>query len=232
MKENILFAIAGVVLGFIIGFFIANSIGVNGDQPTTDSAQTSDTQPAAGRLPPNHPDISEQGTSAASTSAQAQTAMDEADRKPQDFVAQIRAAAIFYELSAYDKATLYLNRALALKPNDPDALTGLGHTRYDTGDYVGAAKYYEKVLAQRPDDADIRTDFGNTFFRRTPPDYSRAIVEYRKALESDPKNEQALEKLAAAAIRKGDKTTARQAIDKLTTLNPSNSAIPTLRSEL
>jgi tetratricopeptide (TPR) repeat protein len=243
MRENILYAVAGIVLGFFIGFFIANNLSGSPRPPgasATDAAPNKQARPleqtqTGGQLPPGHPNINgadgNQGN-AASSSAQAQTAMDEADRSPQDFTAQIRAAAIFYQLASYDKATLYLNRSLALKPNDPDALTGMGQTKYETGDYTGAATYFEKVLAQHPDDADLRTDLGNTYVKRTPPDYQRAITEYRKALQVDPKNEQALEKLADAALRKGDKAAARDAIDRLAGVNPSNPELSSLRSKL
>jgi Flp pilus assembly protein TadD len=241
MRENILYSIAGIVLGFFIGFFIANLSGsphpgasITNGTPDNPARSTGQAQ-AGGQLPPGHPDINGADANtgnAASTSAQAQAAMDEADRNPQDFAAQIRAAATFFQLGSYDKATLYLNRSLALKPNDPDALTGMGQTKYETGDYTGAANFFEKVLAQHPNDADLRTDLGNTYAKRSPPDYARAITEYRKALAVDPKNEQALEKLAEAALRKGDKATAHDAIDKLAVVNPSNPALSSLRSKL
>jgi tetratricopeptide (TPR) repeat protein len=236
MKENILFSLAGIFLGFFIGFFIANSGGGQLPVPeaTDNSARPLDQTQANGPLPPGHPtvDNSNGANSAAASSAQAQQAMDAADRNPRDFAAQLRAAATFYQLESLDKAALYLNRALALKPNDPDALTGMAHTKYDTGDFVGAAGYYEKVLAQHPDDADVRADFGSTYALRTPPDYDRAIKEYRKALEIDPRHEQALARLADVSIQKGDKATARDAIDKLAAVNPSSPVLPTLRSNL
>lgn len=236
MTKNILYAVAGIILGFFLGFFVANfggrpRLAGSGVNPASGTVQTQ----TGGQLPPGHPNVNgadDNGGSAASSSAQAQAAMDEADRNPKDFTAQIRAAAIFFQLSAYDKAMLYLNRSLALKPDDADALTGMGQTKYVTGDYTGAATYFEKVLAQNPNDTSIRTDLGNTYFRRTPPDYARAITEYRKALEIDPKNEQALEKLADAALRKGDKAAARDAIEKLADVNPSNAALSSLRLTL
>lgn len=236
MKENILFSIAGVFLGFFIGFFIANSIGT--PRPGADAVNTSQARPANQvrgdePLPPNHPKLDEGGAgSAAASSAQAQAAMDTADRNPQDFTAQIRAAATFYQLGSLDKAALYLNRSLALKPNDPDALTGMAHTKYDTGDFTAAATYYEKVLMQRPNDADLLADFGSTYARRTPPDYERAIAEYRKALAVDPRHEQALARLADVSLSKGDKATARDAIDKLASVNPASPVLSTLRSNL
>ncbi|MBA2733948.1 MAG: tetratricopeptide repeat protein [Acidobacteria bacterium] len=234
MKENILFSVAGVVLGFFIGFFIAN-MGEN--QPVStmtragSPARSLDPAQAGAPLPPGHPNLSG-GNNAAASSAQAQTAMDAADRNPQDFTAQMKAAAAFYQLESFDKAELYLTRALALKPNDPDALTGMGHTKYDKNDFIGAATYYEKLLAQRPGDADLLADFGSTYARRQPPDYDRAIAEYRKALEIDPRHEQALARLADVSLSKGDKATAKDAIDKLAAINPSSPVLSTLRSNL
>ncbi len=238
MTKNILYSLVGVLLGFFIGFTIANFSGRPRLGATTggntSAGRPVDPAQGDGQLPPGHPNLNDGSGagSAAATSGQAQAAMDAADRSPQDFTAQIRAAATFYQLEAFDKAEFYLNRALALKPDDPDALTGMGHTKYDTGDYVGASTYYEKILAQRPGDADVRADLGSTYSRRTPPDYDRAITEYRKALEIEPTHEQALVRLADAAIHKGDKALAREAIDKLAAVNPSNPALSSLRSNL
>jgi len=240
MTKNILYSLAGLLLGCVLGFFIANA----GGRQRSASNMTASNQPSStgslshssesGQLPPGHPNINNTGNanSASALTAQSQAAMDEADRNPQDFTAQIRAAAIFFQLGSFDKATLYLNRSLALQPDNPDALTGMGQTKYETGDYAAAATYFEKVLAKNPNDADLHADLANTYAKRTPPDYERALAEYRKALEIDPQNEGALEGLAGTALRKGDKTTARDAVDKLAAVNPSNAALPSLRSQL
>jgi len=231
MRENILFSIAGVVLGFFIGFFIANS---SMNQPPTPSAASDSARSRdETRLPPGHPDISGTGGgNPASTNATAQQAMDEADRNPQNFEAQFRAAVVFFELAAYDKARLYLDRSLALRPEDAAALTGMGQTKYRLGDYAGAATFFEKALTQRPNDPELRTNLGDAYFQQTPPNYDRAIAEYRKALNTDPNHEPALAALADALFRKGDKTAAREVVDKLAAVNPSNNALKTLRSML
>lgn len=235
MSKNILYSVTGVVLGFFLGFFIANFGGrPRPVVPDTGAARPLDPSQPGGQLPPNHPNVNNGGgpNGAAASSAQAQTAMDTADRNPQDFTAQLRAAAIFYQLQSLDKAELYLKRALELKPDDPDALTGMAHTKYDTGDFTSAVTFYEKVLAKQPDDADLRTDLGNAYARKQPPDYDRAMAEYRKALDVNPSHEQALVRLADAALHKGDKAAAREAIDKLTTVNPSSTSLSSLRSKL
>lgn len=246
MSRNITFCVVGIMLGFILGFFVANA-GLT-EQPadtlsntsaTTSSAPPLNPQQQNGPLPPGHPSIGDSTANTsggdhsggAATSPLLQAAMDEADRNPRDFAAQMKAADAFYNMESYDKAVVYLNRALALKPKDVDALTLMGNAKYDTGDFASAATFYERSLAQRPD-ANVQTDLGNTFFQRTPPDYERAIAAYRKALSLEPKHEKALRNLAAAALFKGDKKTARETIERLAAVNPNNPALASLRSGL
>ncbi|MFN2456027.1 MAG: tetratricopeptide repeat protein [Pyrinomonadaceae bacterium] len=250
MAKNILFTGAGLFLGFALGFLIANSytkatapVGSAASvNPRSGAAPPLDPTQTDGKLPPGHPNIGGEnpaGANAATgspniaaTSAQAQSAMEDADRQPKDFDAQMNAAAVFYRAGAFDKAALYLTRALAVKPTDADALTAMGDTKYETKDYATAATFYERSLARNPNDADVRTDLGNAYFQRTPPDYDRAIKEYRLALSIDPKHEKTLQNLAAAFLRKGDKTNARDAIENLARVNPSNPAIAPMRAAL
>jgi tetratricopeptide (TPR) repeat protein len=248
--RNLLFCLGGLLLGFGFGFFLANRLGVGSpvasnvsasDQVSSINVKTApplDPSQGAGPLPPGHPDINSvasDGTpagaeSAAAASAEAQGAMEAADAKPADFTLQMSAAATFYRLRALDKAALYLERALKLKPQDPDALLEMGNVKYDTGDFPAAADFYTRSLAANPADADARTDLGNTYFQRNPPDYRRAIEEYRRALEIDPRHELTLQNLASAALNLKDKSAARDAIDKLSSVNPNNPMLAALRA--
>ncbi len=233
------------MLGFVLGFFLANKMsvaprpqvatagpaeGTDGVAPPLDPAQTT------GELPPGHPNVGGANGantgSAAATSADAQQAMAAADDRPKDFDLQMNAAATFYKAGDFDKALVYLQRAVELKPKDVDALTALGNTKYDKGDFTGATEYYQRVLAIQPQNTDVQTDLGNSYFRRTPPDYARAIVEYRKTLAIDPKHEKALQNIAAAALQIQDRETARTAIDQLAAANPTNPTIAPLRESL
>jgi tetratricopeptide (TPR) repeat protein len=243
MNRNLTFCVIGIFLGFMLGFFFANAVWVAappaGNQRsavTPLQARPLNPQEQTGPLPPGHPSVGdtsgEDKSGGAASSPQVQTAMDAADRSPRDFDAQMKAAATFYQTGAYEKAIVYLERALQLKPTSVDALTALGDANYDMSNFTEAAKFYERSLAQKPADANVRTDLGNTYFRRTPPDYDRAISEYRKALDIDPKHEKTLQNLAAAALRKKDKATARDALNRLAAVNPANPAIASLRSSL
>lgn len=244
MTKNIIFCACGVTLGFLLGFFIANSVSQNVAPASSAAAAAAATRPgsarplgpaeAAGDLPPNHPDIGssgEVGGGDATASAAAPAAAEKADGAPQDFAAQVEAGKLFYGSHNYEKAAHYLERALAIQPQDAEALTLMGNTKYDAQDYVAAATFYERALSVKPDDPNIRTDFGLTFFLRRPPDPQRAIAEYRKSLAIDPKHEMTWQNLAAAAVYMKDKRTAIEALDQLSTINPQNPALGSLRKD-
>ncbi|MCA1631133.1 MAG: tetratricopeptide repeat protein [Acidobacteria bacterium] len=200
--RNFLFCLGGLVLGFGVGFFLANRLGVGStDAPTVAAsdqvssinvkgAPPLDPSEDTGQLPPGHPDIN--GAASGATPA-----------SPEGAAAQ-----------------------------DADALLEMGNVKYDSGDFTAAADFYTRSLAANPSNADARTDLGNTFFQRNPPDYRRAIEEYRRALEIDPRHELTLQNLASAALNLKDKATARDAVDKLAAINPNNSMLAALRSSL
>lgn len=243
MSKNIIYCVLGTVLGFSIGFFIANTLTRPGVQVAS-SARAPESVPRplgpeqmGGALPPGHPEVADAAPSggvgaAAATSPEAQTAMEQADRSPQDFDAQLKAARVFYGLHDYAKAALYGERAVRIRPKDFEALVLLGNTKYDEGDFVAAAPFYERALEIKPDSPDVRTDFGNTFFNRRPPDFNRAIAEYRKSVAVDPRHENSWKNIAAAALNLRDKATAGEAIERLAALNPQYPELADLRQKL
>ena len=240
MAKNLLLCALGILLGFIVGFLITNSL-------TKPVAQVVQARPAAaagggearplgpdqlgGELPPGHPQLpGDAAGTPASTSASAQSAMDKADRAPKDFQAQLDAARVFYELHDYDKAALYAERALKLKGGDFDALVLTGNVKYDARDFAAAQTFYERALGVKPDSPDVRTDLGNTFFNRK--DFDRAIAEYRKSVRIDPDHVNSWRNIAAASFEKGDKATAAEAVEQLTRLAPQGPETETFRRKL
>lgn len=250
--RNLLFCAGGLALGFFVGFYLSNQINLPArpvpDAPAAAAAAAAadegatagplDPEKSGGPLPPGHPDISNTASDgspadpngAAATNPDAQKAMEAADRQPADFDLQREAARTFFNLRAYDKAALYLERALKLRPADADALVLAGNNKYDAGDYEDAAAFYERALAVRPDDADVRGDLGNTYYRREPPDYARAVAEYRKAIAINPRHEVSLQNMASASVKQGDKAAAQEAVGKLAAANPANKFIESLRA--
>ena len=246
MSKNFLICALGIALGFVLGFFITNAVAppLSPASPSPSSARAaSDGQAGplrpeqvSGELPQGHPPVGDDavdadgGGSAASTSSEAQAAMDKADRAPKEFQPQLDAARVFYGLHDYDKAVLYGNRALALKGNDFDALALLGNAKYDAHDFEAAAVFYERALAVRPGSPDLRTDLGNTYFNRG--DYDRAVAEYRKSVKVDPDHLNSWKNLAAAALRKRDKALLSEAVEQLSRIAPQSEDAESYRRQL
>jgi tetratricopeptide (TPR) repeat protein len=67
---------------------------------------------------------------------------------------------------------------------------------------------------------------------RQNPDYGRAIAEYKKALELDPKHEPTLYYLAIANLRNGNRAEALRILSTLTEINPSSELVARLKKNL
>ncbi|HYO63238.1 MAG TPA: tetratricopeptide repeat protein [Pyrinomonadaceae bacterium] len=224
-KENILFAVCGVLLGFIVGFFFANSVNQSAAAPR--AAQ----QPGAatGSLPPGHPDVSAQEQAARQAASESAR---KARETPDDFDAQMRAAEDSYRAGDVDDSLSFLLRANQLRPDDQAVVVALGNVNYDADRFETAEKWYTAALMKDPNNVNVRTDLGLTFLLRRQPDVDRAIAEFRRSLERDPRHELALQNLVVALKRKGDLGEARATLAKLEGINPSNSALPMLRQEV
>lgn len=71
-------------------------------------------------------------------------------------------------------------------PKNLSAWVELGNLYFDSGQPKEAIEAYNQYLAIKPDNADIRTDMGIMY--RALGDFDRAIEEFKKAAQSDPKH--------------------------------------------
>lgn len=222
-KENVLYCVIGVLLGFIVGFAFANIANQRGYAP-----QAAASGQAAG-LPPDHPPIgAEAGPDAAAVEAASKLALEQ----PGNFEAQMNAAGVLYSAHRYDEAAKFFASANSLRPEDFGALVGLGNVNFDAGKFVEAERWYAAALKQQPDNVDVRTDLGLTFFFREPRDVGRAVKEYRASLERDPNHVATLQNITVALTAQGDADAARATLSKLKAVSPQNPAIPRLSADL
>ena len=228
-KENILFGIAGLLLGLVVGFMVANSINQRGATPTVS------TGPQSSALPPGHPDISANkalDAQGVASMPEVQAAISKAKEEPSDFNAQMKAAELFYQIQRFDEALNYLKRANQLQPDNYEVIVNLGNANFDAGKFEEAEKWYSVALVKKTEDVNVRTDLGLTFLFREPPDIDRAIQEFQRSLEHDPNHLQALQNLIVAYTKKGDAAQAKAALDRFESVSPDNSRIPKLREEV
>src|SRR5690349_9075401 len=117
-RDNLLFAIIGILLGFIGGFLLASNI------TQREAAQRANgmTAQAPQNLPPNHPPIgadqAPSGEGGQQMLASVQESMKQARENPNDFDAQVKAGDLEYQIGRYDQAIEYFLAANKLKPDD------------------------------------------------------------------------------------------------------------------
>ena len=215
-KENILYGIAGLIVGLIVGFFAANKINRNETPPpvaqvqtnapfTKQQTQSSDIKETTAQGKPL-PEVSEK--------------LDKAKNELNNFDAQMQAGNLYVKIKAFDKAQEFFNRAEQINPTDYEKIVQLGNGFFDTEKFEKAEKWYEQALAKKPDDVNVRTDLGITFVEREKPDLDRAIKEFQTALQTNPKHEPTLYNLGIAYFKKGNFEEAQKVLGQLETVNP------------
>jgi tetratricopeptide (TPR) repeat protein len=229
-KENGLFTIIGVLLGFIVGFMFANSARERelATRPQAAPVMQSSEPPAAGNtaLPSN----SVAGQEA--RPPELQQAVDKANAEPNNFEAQMLAAQQLYAAKQYDQAIERFLQANRLRPDDYDTITALGNTYFDAGQYESAEKWYATALTKKPDDVNVRTDLGLTFFFRQPKNLDRAVKEFRASLKYDPTHEQTLINLIVVLTEKGDSKEAQAMLAQYEKAHPESPSLPRLRARV
>ena len=147
-RDNFLFAIIGLLLGFIIGFMLHGVMSQrDAIRPVSSQAQS---------LPPNHPAVgNDQGGDPQQVFQQVQTAMKQARENPNDFDAQVTAAKLEYQVQRYDQAVEYLLKANQLRPDNFEVLAMLGEANMDATHYEAAEKWYRAALVKKPDEVPV-----------------------------------------------------------------------------
>jgi tetratricopeptide (TPR) repeat protein len=146
-RDNLLFAIIGVLIGFIVGFLFASSMNQRYG-PGAPAALSSGQRPAD--HPPVGPNAGAQNPGG--MQAEVTASLEKAKSEPQNFEAQMKAAELYYQIQRYDPAIEFLLKANQLRPDDYQTLVALGLVNLDAGHYDVAEKWYRAALLKRSDD--------------------------------------------------------------------------------
>lgn len=148
-RDNLLFAIIGLLFGFIIGFLFASTMNQRYG-PGAPAAMSS------GQMPADHPPVGANPSAPAPASgnmqAEVTAQLEKARSNPKDFDAQVKAAELYYQIQRYDPAIEFLLKANQLKPDDYRTLVLLGVANLDAGHYDVAVKWYKTALLKKSDD--------------------------------------------------------------------------------
>lgn len=250
-KRVLVVGALGIVLGFLAGFFLANGINrgeqekLRGELAAARAGREVAQGDGSGRAQQASAPAGDDSFPTL-TDEQLGNALKQADADPSNAELQNKVGQALY-IYAWEKGNAQilpevariLKRAHALDPKNyrTTVLAGDAHflVASQSGDAATLAesrKFYEAALAAQPGDAQVRTNLGRTYFFDKPPNPQRAIAEYRRALQADPRQELTLQSLAAALIETGGFDEAARRLDELEKVNPSNTELPGLRSQL
>lgn len=240
MKKNgILLGITGTLLGFIIGFFIANATYRRERESVQPGARAarSDRQKGSERVDTQNAE----GSSGQFSEAEIRDAIAKADARADDITLQKNFGLALYRYGDpqyFPDVARLLKRAYDANMKDRELTVLLANVLFDIGQSTDPERFSEariyclKALEMKSDDTNVRTALGLTYYLGRPSDPQRAIAEYRKALATDPRHELALQNLATALISTGNIAEAQKRVDELQSVNPKSSALSNLRAQL
>lgn len=247
-KRVLIVGALGVILGFLAGFFLANSINrEEQDKLRAEVATARAGAKAEGSGKGQKGSAPGGDLSQSVTEEQILNAVKKADQSPQDAELQkkVGQGLMLYASETGNASYLsdgarILKRAHDLDPKDYQTTVMAGDAQFlverqgggDAKMIAEARKLYEAALVAKPDDAVVRTKLGLTYIYDNPPNPQRAISEYRRALQTDPRQEMSLQSLATALIETGGFDEAARRLDEVEKLNPSNAELPGLRKQL
>jgi tetratricopeptide (TPR) repeat protein len=190
-RDNLLFAIIGLLLGFIVGFIFASTQLQRQAIPSATARNQT--------MPADHPPIGSEGAAAnpAGMQAEVAAALDQARKEPTNFDAQLKAAELYYQIQRYDDAIGYLLKANQLKPDNYETIANLGMVNLDAGHYETAVKWYQAAQMKKADD--VRVLDGLSAALLGQGDAKAAEAAINKLEKLDPNNQdlaQFREKLA------------------------------------
>ena len=226
-KENILFAAFGIFIGFVGGFFLANSINRR-EIARQSIPQNTINAPFQNRQQTQAADIKEPQTQGKPLPEVAEK-IERAKNEPNNFDAQMQAGNLYLQIKGTDKAQEFFDKAEQLNPKEYENIVKLGNGYFDIGKFEKAEKWYLQALDKKPDDINVRTDLGITFVERAEPNLDRAVKEFQTALQTNPKHEPTLYNLGVAFYKKNDSEQAGKILSELESINPQSQTTQRLR---
>ena len=176
-RENLLFAIIGILLGFIVGFMFASSMS----QKTAPAASSS-------TLPADHPPVGSNGTTASSAAnpqamqAEVTTQLEKARNEPKNFDAQVKAAQLYFQIQRYDQAIEYLLKANQIRPDNVETVAMLGDVNLQAGRFDEALNWYQAALKKKPGDVSLLASVAYTQLQKgDAKGAEEAIAQLEKA---------------------------------------------------
>ncbi|HEY0172044.1 MAG TPA: tetratricopeptide repeat protein [Pyrinomonadaceae bacterium] len=227
-RENILFSVVGVLLGYVIAFHLVVYVN-QGHAAQSPASAAGAAEGLAADLPPDG------GADAAERQrmlALAEESAREARENPEDFSTQLRAAEGYFRAGSFEDAIDFMTRANKLRPDDYDTVVKLGNVYSSARRFDDAARWYTAALAKKPDDCDTRSELALTYFMREPSQPEKAVAELRRALEFDPNHVASLHNLTLMLLETKQFAESETTLARLERADPTYEQLPRLRGEV
>ncbi|MDE3154121.1 MAG: tetratricopeptide repeat protein [Acidobacteriota bacterium] len=145
-SESIIFGVAGVCFGLIVGWVLASQPGTGRPVPAASAAAS---QPAPTPAPAT--DSQSGGPQARPLdTAQVQALTSEAARNPNDVNARVQLGNMYFDAEQYSDAVKWYQEALKLNPRDVNVSTDLGVSYYYLNEPDQALKQFDESLKIDP----------------------------------------------------------------------------------
>lgn len=167
-RKEIVTGVVGIVVGFILGFFVAQGL-----QAPAGGAQGN---PETGGLPQDHP--------SPEVMEQVAKLTEQAKAEPSNREVRVSLGNAFYDMGRFDAAIPWYEQALNLNPNDVHVTTDLGTCYLYTGAPEKAIATYQKSLEIQPNHGQTLQNLGIVHF--SLGDYQQAIETWERLLSTNP----------------------------------------------
>ena len=230
-------SIVAVIVSFAGGFLLANALNRN---------EINQLHAENGRLTTAAEESKQNDSDSSLSGDEVRSKIAEADRNPNDSAYQKnlglalnRYAGMKQDAALLTEVARLLNRAYENNPKDYDVIVALGNNHFDIGyskkdnaELDKAREFYQKALTDKPGDVDVRTDFGLTYYLYQPPDFDKAIAEFQKSLQINPKHEKTLQVMAQSLLAENKITEAEKYVARLRQTNANNQFLAQLESQI
>ncbi len=155
-RETLVFTLAGVVFGFVLGYMaaswdpmprpalVAGNPAAAGSTAAGSSAPTA--QPASQPSPLDPDEVRAMESLAA--------------RQPQDAAVRVELGNLYMDHQRWDEAIRWYREALAVAPDQPDVATDMGACYVHSGRPAEGLEEFDRVLAKDPDHRNARFNRG------------------------------------------------------------------------
>ena len=139
---------------------------------------------------------------------------------PKNTDAQEYLAQELVKRNRFDDAIVHYNAVLGIKPDQPEALFGLGQSFWGKGQFDESVYWLQKSVALDPNNANHLCSLGEELITKGQPDEARPL--FLKVLAIDPDNELAHFHLAMLLIKGNEVEQSRPHISTVVRLAPEN----------